>query len=207
MSDDDNNKPESMDINEPQNFEQLAKDASEKLGVDIDVMREITPEEILYLLDHCPFLQIVNLEVGLGNEEVSLVKADSGWVIHDYGDALSSSPGRLLFGGGYILSGDEDEEGGGGSGLVEGKGTVHKQAFDTAMQMVEIAHRHGWPGFHTIDGHPMMMRAAWIMAGKLGLQVTGFEPSVHDEQVRERFDLSETEIEALKQKVRSNKTP
>src|SRR4051812_23041954 len=83
-----------------EDFDHLIEDASEKLHVDINWMRRISPEEILYLLDHCPYLQIVNPEVSLEEKKLNLVLGDSGWTIHDYGDAMSASLGDLLFGGG-----------------------------------------------------------------------------------------------------------
>lgn len=191
--------------NNSQNIEQLLTDASEKLKVNINWLRNISPQEILYLLDRCPFLQMVNPEVSLEEQQLELLMADSGWTIHLYGDAMSSSPGELLFGGGdyrIFLSEEEDEEGGGGSILNPGKGTIRKQAFDTAMQMAEFAYQLGWGAIQIIDGHPIMGRAAWIRAEQLGLTVSGFTPTKRDIEIRNRIELSPSAIDALLKTIR-----
>ncbi len=194
-------KPEQQDI------EELVEKASEKLHVEIDWLRSITAEDIIYLLDHCPFLQIRDPNAELENQELKLIAADSGWTIHDYGDAMSSSPGAFLYGGGYFrisTSGEEDDEG--GSGIVNpGKGTIRKQAFDTAMQMVEMAKANGWSMIEIVDGHPLMERAAWIKAEKSAITLTGFEPQEEDYKVRDLLDLSESDIEVLRKGLRSKK--
>ena len=71
-----------------------------KYGIDIYSFRDIKIQDIYYLLSQWPFLQIANTESRLADlqPEVQFVEAGSGWLIHDYGDALSSSPGRFLLG-------------------------------------------------------------------------------------------------------------
>lgn len=185
-------------------FEQAIQDASEKLHVDIDILREITPEEIRYLLDHCPFLQIVGPDMALEKQPVKLVQSESGWDIHDYGDAMSSSPGRFLFGGGNFriyLKGEEDE-GGGGDIINPGKGTVVNQAWVTANEMIAMAAERGWRFLTIVDGHPIMKRAAWIKAIELGITVDGFEPTIDDERIRERVTESGEEFKARQDALR-----
>jgi len=172
-------------------LEQQIQETAKKLNVDIDVLREITPEEIQYLLDHCPFLQIVGPEMELAPEKVKIVQSESGWDIHDYGDAIASSPGRLLIGGGNfrIYFGDEDDEDGGSGGEIinPGKGTIRNQAFVTASEMVLMGQEHGWDVITIVDGHPLMKRAAWIKATEEGMTVDGFEPTEEDEKIRQRI--------------------
>lgn len=179
---------------------------SEKLKIDVNVLRDISPEEIQYLLDCCPFLQIVDTVLHYIDEEppeVQFIEAQSGWKIFDYGDAMSSSPGELILGmAAYrrTLSNEEDGDEGGG------KGTIWNQAFVTAAQMVEIAQQHGWKGIQIIDGHRVMRRSAWIAALNAGLPVVGFEPTAEDEKVRKRIDMSPSEIEALKHKIKPRRS-
>jgi len=190
--------------NKPEDLEKNIQDMAKKLNVDIDLLREISPEEIQYLLDHCPFLQIVGPTVELKETEVKIVQSESGWDIHDYGDALSSSPGRLLFGGGdFRLYLDEDEEGGSGGAIINpGKGTIRNQAFVTASEMVMMAQEHGWGSIAIRDGHPLMKRAAWIKAGELNMGVEGFEPTGDDKRVRERVTQSSDEFKTLKESIK-----
>lgn len=191
--------------NNQTNIDSLIREAADKLHVDLDWARSISAAEIIYLLNHAPFLQIINSEETSTQQEVKLVESKSGWTIHDYGNAISSSPGRYLYGGGYfrVYADDEDEEGGEGGGIVNpNKGTLVKQAFDTAMEMVEIAKARGWKKITIVDGHPIMERAAWIKAEKLGLEVTGFIPEKRDYQVRSLLDLPAGDFDKLRHEVR-----
>lgn len=195
MSDDDKNNNEDL--------EKTIQEASEKLNLDIDVLREITPEEIQYLLDHCPFLQIVGPEMALEKQDVKLIQSESGWDIHDYGDALSSSPGRFVFGGGnFRINLDEEDEGGGGDVINPGKGTIVNQAWITASDMMLIAQEKGWKFVTIVDGHRIMKRAAWIKAEELGIILDGFEPTLEDERVRERVLESSEDFKARKESMR-----
>ncbi len=176
---------------------------SKKLNIDVDILRDISPAEIQYLLDHCPFLQIVDTVlhyIGETPPEVQFVDAQSGWRILDYGDAMSSSPGEKILGfAEYKRIKDDGEEDGGG------QGTIWNQAFITAIEMVELAHLHGWKGIQIVDGHRLMKRGAWIKASQLGLPVVGFEPTEKDEKIRERIDMSPNEYELLRHKAKNNK--
>lgn len=155
---------------------------------------EITPEELLYLLDHAPYLQMVSTGTGSPTlPEPELITARSGWTIHHYGDAMSSSPGALLFSGGYFPIHD-DEDGRGASG--DGRGTIRKQAFDTAADMIALAKRMGWSGVHVVDGHPSMEWAAWMAAQDQGMSLAGYTPSEKDMKKRERVKRSEMEDRA-----------
>lgn len=201
-----------MSDNETENksddgIEKTIQEASKKLHIDIDVLREISPEEVQYLLDHCPFLQIVGPEMALEKEAFKLIQSESGWDIHDYGDALSSSPGRFIFGGGNfrIHLDDEDEEGGGGDVINPGKGTVVNQAWVTAGEMMTIAHERGWNFITIVDGHRIMKRAAWIKATELGITVDGFEPTLEDERIRERVIETGDKFKARQDSLRPKK--
>ena len=172
-----------------------------KYGIDIYSFRDIKIQDLYYLLSKWPFLQIANAELRLADlqPEVQFVEAGSGWLIHDYGDALSSSPGRFLLGNLFA----EDEEGEGDPVLDKaGVGTIVNQAFVTATQMVEIAKQQGWQAVQFIDGHPLMARAAWIQAEHLGMKMTNFEPSKDDIRVQSRVDMSTSELDVLRQKIR-----
>ena len=163
-----------------------------KLNVeDVDILRSLTPEEILYLLDHCPFLQMIALGDQLPSEAPEFITARSGWVIHNYGDAMSSSPGKLLFAGGDFRTLLNDEDDGGATN--SGKGTLVKQAFDTAAEMIEIAKKLGWAGAQLIDGHPLMMWAAWMKASDEHFGIEGYQPTEKDQKKRERVKRSEIE--------------
>ena len=170
----------------------------DKLNLDTDLLRPITTEDLLYLLDRCPFLQIVSSGSASTLPEVELVTAKTNWVIHYYGDAMSSSPGKLLFQGGdfHILlqDDDDDDDGGDGGGPINpGKGTIWKQAFDTAQEMMALAQKFGWAGVKIIDGHPFMQWAAWMYAQDEQMNLEGYQPDKEAHNNRRRIKRSEIE--------------
>jgi hypothetical protein len=164
------------------------EDAAKKFNLDVNYLRSISPQEILYLVDHCPFLQIVCADPKMPGHSAEILTATTGWKIHFYGDAMSSSPGHLLF----------NSDGG-------GKGTLTKQAWDTATEMVEIAKNHGWSSINLADAHPLMARALWISAEKMNIPLTGFTPTEHDKQVRKQLALSPNDFEVLIKEIQLRK--
>ena len=178
------------------------------LGLQIDWMREISEEEIQYLLDHSPFLQIVAIGVRETLAEPEIIKLKTGWTALSYGDAICSSPGELLFWGGdfrFRLYQDDEDDGEGGGIVNPGKGTVYKQAFDTAAAMGELAKQLGWSGIYVVDGHPIMKWAMWVWAQENKMQFDGFNPSRMDKSKRERMRRSEVEDQRLLQRSRSKR--
>lgn len=189
------------DQDNDQNLDDLMQEAQQRLNVDIDHLRQISPEEIQYLLDQCPYLQIVDSQFDLTREtEFQIIRANTNWDIHSYGDAMSSSPGRFIFGGGNYTW-DEDE--GGSGGVVNpGQGTVVSQAYRTALEMVDLAVSQKWAGIKIVDGHRIMKRAAWIRASQRRLKVYGYMPEQADHEIAKRALLSDMEFETLRRDLR-----
>lgn len=159
-------------------------------GIDIDDIdkngfRPITHQDVQILLQKYPFLQMVNSEALFENyEKPKFITAKNGWVIHDYDDALSSSPGEFLYGKGEK---EEDEGGEGSGGAVESAGTIIKQMVDAAMAMVEIAVEKKWKGIFLVDGTELMKWAAWYAAQEKGISLTGYEPDEEAKRKRDRI--------------------
>ena len=178
---------------------------AEKLGVKVEelLMLPMTHENILHLLDLCPYLQIVNSESNSNMTPLpKLIEAQSGWIIYDYGDAMCASPGDLLFsdnlpdppflyGLGTKAGGAEDDESG------TGRGTILKQSVDTAAEMIFLAIQRAWGGATIVEGHPRMKWAAWIMAGDHEYNLSGYEPSAEDVERRKRLRRSRSEIDEI----------
>lgn len=169
-----------------------------QLGLSVPIWdRDVTPAEIQYFLDRWPFLQILSINSVDSLEDVELVTAKkSNWTILNYGDAMASSPGEFLFGGGDFtikaLNPDDDDDDRGGDGLPNpDKGTVFRQAYATAEEMVSLAKTLGWEGIHVVDGNPLMKWAVWMHSLDGELHLTGFEPSRCDQERRERVKRSE----------------
>ena len=166
-----------------------------KLGIAESVWeRSISPEEIQYLLDHCPYLQMISVNPVSAFPDVKLITGASGWSIHHYGDALSSSAGEFLYGGGdFAFSWDDDDDGDGGAIVNPRKGSIIKQAFDTAAEMVALAHAGQWGGVQIVDGHPMMQWAAWMAASDLDLSLSGYTPSEQAKAKRARIKRTQAQ--------------
>ena len=178
-------------------LKELIEVMAQTFKIDINYFRDVSAADVLYLLDHYPFLIIKDRgETAVPYEQVQIVEAVSGWDVRDKNDEMQSSPGRYIFGGGYFSlgeDGEEEDEGGGGVNL--GKGTIHKQAFDTAADMLRMAKEKGWESVTIVDGHPYMMRAAWLASTVTqGLAIAGFQPTQADKQLRERFMMSGEEL-------------
>ena len=173
-------------------IEQQVQQALQTLGLEnTDWKRHVSASDILYLLDQCPFLQIMDTALPVSPEikPLVLVTAKSNWKIHDYGNAISSSPGELLFGplGKPRKKWEDDEEGGEGG---SGSGTMVNQAVITAFEMIELAKQHGWAGVQIVDGHPLMAWAAWMQAFDSEITLEGFNPTAQDFSKRRRLKQS-----------------
>lgn len=165
------------------NIDEQLQQALQDLGMDqVDWKRHVSPSDVLYLLDQCPFLQIMDTGLQIASElpPLQLITAKSGWKIHDYGNAMSSSPGELLYGDPRLRPTrlDEDEAKGGEGG--GGVGTIVNQAVMTAIEMVEIAQQHGWENVQLVDGHPLMAWAAWMQTLETGMEMEGYTPTAKD---------------------------
>lgn len=158
---------------------------------EIDWSGPIRHEDVLYLLTRYPFLQIINTEADFSaTVQPSFITTPSGWVVHDYGDAMSTSPGEQMYGDyswDQLWEKAQKEKDEGGEGGTTGKGTIVKQAFETAQEMVFFAIDKGWSGIQIVDGSPLMQWAAWVAAVDREFPIEGFEPTEADKEKRIRL--------------------
>jgi hypothetical protein len=161
----------------------------DSIGLNVDWRRRVSAGDVLYLLDQCPFLQIsdTSLQLSYDLPPLKVVTAKSGWRIHDYGNALSSSPGEWMFGNPRARRTRIDGEQKGGEGGGSGVGTVVNQAVLTVFDMIELVKAHEWAGIRLVDGHPLMAWAAWMYALDSGLEVEGYSPTAKDLARRRRI--------------------
>ncbi len=188
---------------------QLQQLRSAAADVDWENFIAITDEDVQYLLDRCPFLQIINTAATEDDDFTpSIIRADSGWLIHTYSNAMSSSPGHLLYRDGFSgAHADDDQvggdEGGGAARSAPAGGTIIKQAFDTAAQMVALAiEKYGWQAIRIVDGHPLMKWAAWVSTAGTGVDIFGYKPGDKEQEKYKRLARSDSEIEKLLQATR-----
>lgn len=162
------------------------------IGLTVDLGRRVSASDVLYLLDQCPFLQITDTGLHTAQDlpPLKIVTAKSGWKIHDYGNALSSSPGEWMFGNPRarrtrIDGAKKSDEGGEGGG--SGVGTLVNQAVMTVFDMIELTREHGWAGIRLVDGHPLMAWAAWMYGLDSGFEIEGYSPTAKDIAKRRRI--------------------
>lgn len=205
----------------------------------VDIFATVTSENIEYLLNLYPFLQMISTTASFEGEIIPrFITAKSGWCIHDYGEAMSSSLGTMLYTAGEYrelpktlenfftpnqtlfdqknnkitqpitthAKDDDDDDGGdegGGTGKNKpGHGTIIKQAYDTALEMVQIAQGKNWPGVQIIAGTPVMQWATWLAAKEKNMEVRGYSADKIAEDKRQRL---KTLPELLKAKFKSPK--
>lgn len=162
---------------------------------EIDWNKPARPEDMRFLLKIYPFLQIMSSSPEFPESITpKFIRAKSGWIIHDYGDAMSSSPGKDLFGPGspdeISVPIEEMEEGG-----EEGGGTIIQRSYDTAEAMIILAIQKGWPGVEIIAGTQFMQWAAWMVAQDQNIPFAGYGPTEEDEKKRKRILELRTQME------------
>jgi len=199
---------------QPQRFtaeitEEMKKEAEwektlQRLGLNVGDITQVRDSDVLYLADQWQFLQVAESGGHIQPlEKPEILTAQSGWHILYFGDAMATSPGKWIFRGGYFQwSENPEDEGDGSGGIVNpGKGTIHKQAFDSACEIIRLAKERGWRGVQVVDGHPNMQRAAWVEACRIGVRMDGYMPDIEAEKHRRRIVSSS--IEEMQASVRA----
>jgi len=132
--------------------------------------RPVTDAEIDYLLKRYAFLIIQNADsenMPLNNAKVFVGK--NGWNIHDHGDVLRASPGRLAFGG--SSSDEEGEEGEGGGDFSR---SPVWQFVNVAQELIDLAIQR-WGAAMIVEGYRGMQLAASVYAKEKDYLLDGFE--------------------------------
>ena len=166
-----------------------------------DVFRPITHNDLIFLLNMHPFVQVIN-PVGSFDGEIipKIIELENGWRIIRYGnDAICSSPGEYVF-----SSGDNDafmqsiaagkgkkEDGSADSGDIgaltgTGKGTIVKQTHDTLIEILNMVVNSQWQGIELVDGTPLMKQMLWLLCEEKGLKLAGYDPDIEDKEKLER---------------------
>lgn len=143
--------------------------------------RPITEEDINYLLQLYPYIQIMNSEPEWGEDiNTEFIKSrGSNWIIHDYGEALSTSPGKYLFG-----ESEEDDA----DDKANRQGTIINQTYETAVFLVHLAIDKGWPAIDIISGTELFKWALWMAGQDNNYTVLGYDPSQEDLIKRDRIN-------------------
>ncbi len=193
MADDDNEKPSTFEEEFWESLGTQGKPLDVEQIRQFSIERPISLDDVEHLMSLFPYLDLCNADVKeppLDSHPVKVHRAQSLWLIHDRGDRLTTGPGRLNFGayrrmrfdedGNPILDDDDDE---GGSQWVRPDGTIIKQFFDTAIELIEIAAER-WPAANILSGYLPMQRAAWMAATEFGFAIN-YNPTAEDLMVFE----------------------
>ena len=202
MDDEENKEPSSQEDESLEGvFGDEHADRLKELGVNVKG-DEITPDQVIYLLDHYPFVQILNSDPKFEDfEGVKLLKSDStGWPIHDLGDALSSSPGEMLYESGNYFGTPPFEEGGDGSEGGEG-GTIYKVSYLVARELVDIA-KERWDGIYIVAGSPYIKWCVWAAAEIAKVAIYGYEPEKIDKDRQVRLARYEAQRSTMQRRSR-----
>jgi hypothetical protein len=176
----------------------------DKLKLDLNNWdRQLTTSELEYMFDRFTHIQIAtpNHPKLPTYSPPKIIQSRSGWAILNYGNAIASSPGDYLFNyagqpqyeamkkkSASLAShkGDDDE---GGTDI----GTLSKQRFTTAQDIVAAALKNGWDSIHIVDGEPLFIWAIWTHAQEKNIAVTGYKFNKEDQKRRERVYRSQLE--------------
>lgn len=161
-------------------------------GILVDsINRTISHSDVEYLLKYCPYIQILNVDATFEHyTKVHFIKARSGWTIQDLDDGLCTSIGPLMFGGSDSPNLENPESA--SPELLKqfvnsGKGTIVKQAFDTAHEMVELIKSRWKGGIEIIAGTDLMKWSIWAAADEYKIKVVGYTPTEEDKKKRSRI--------------------
>lgn len=156
-------------------------------GIDLSaIARPITQQEIEFLLDQHPFIQVVNTEGTFDGERIDFLSSKSGWTIFSYKNAMCASLGNFLPATEYI---EPIEPNSANPVSKLDIGTIYKQAATTAQDILAIAIRDKWKGIEIINGTPFMKWVLAIFARIHGLQLFGFEFDQDAENRYKKFKL------------------
>ncbi len=170
--------------NDNEVYDDLLPDAVLEFSPSFD--EAVKHSDIAYICDYIyPYLQIANPQHGLAAAKISIIEAKNDWKIVDYGEILSAAA-------------PHDKT----SSL--GYGTIVKQQFDVAFEMMELVKQRHWGKIgdeggeggkgelkpetaQILGGTPMMERFAWFAAKVLGINLDGFTPTAEDQKWLEKL--------------------
>lgn len=114
-----------------------------------------------------PFLQLVNVNAVFGEElPLNFVTAPTGWVIHDYGEAISTAAPHVA--------------------EQKSANRIIDQV-KTTEEIAKLIVTKGWTSVEIIAGTREMKRFIWIEAKRYKFDLIGYTPSVSDEKCYDRL--------------------
>ena len=114
------------------------------------------------------FVQLVNANAVFGEElPLNFITTSTGWLIHDYGDAISVS---------YTHQAEQKKSA--QSSFEQAK---------TAEEIMDLIIKKGWTAVEVIAGTQTMKRFIWVEAKRAKLGFAGYTPNASDEKCYDRL--------------------
>lgn len=171
--------------NDNEVYDDLLPDAALEFNPSFD--EAVKHSDIAYICDYIyPYLQIASPEHELAATKINIIAAENDWKIVDHGEILSAAAPH-----------DKTSS--------IGHGTIVKQQFDIAFEMMTLAKQRHWgktgdegsgeggegelkpETVQILGGTPMMERFAWFAAKVLGINLDGFTPTAEDQKWLEKL--------------------
>ncbi len=146
------------------------------LGVDLstaEVSGLASNGNVEYICDHSyPFIQLVDSNAVFSEgQTLNFLTTPNGWVIHDYGEAISvSAP--------HTAKQQANEQ------VI--KSNTMDQA-TTAEELAKLIAKKGWVSVEIIAGTKMLKRFLWIESKKYKFELAGYDSGASDEKAYARL--------------------
>lgn len=142
-----------------------------KLGVGLPKnVLTVKNSDVDYICDHYyPFLQLVNSNaIFTEDTSIKFIPSSAGWIIHDYGEAISASaphdPKAKVYHSSSVIG-----------------------QITTASEIANLISTKNWEEAELIAGTLMMQRFMWIASKQYGFELKGYTPTPGDEKRLDRL--------------------
>ncbi len=142
--------------------------AQHSLGIDLPRnLDSVSSADVEFVCNkRYPFLQVINSDAIFAEEAtINFITTANGWLIHDYGDAVS-------------VSAPHNEK--------KQEGSTAEQTM-VVMVIADLIATKGWQAAELIAGTKKMTFFLWIYSKRFGFELKGFDPTEEDEKKRERI--------------------
>lgn len=174
----------------------------ERLELPVQLWSPITHEDVEYVCNYFyPFLRLANVSGNAGGSSLnpSFILLPNNWVVYDYINSLCTAVPHFYRKDIHGVSQEKQEKITETGDETGGEGTIVKQQFDAAFEIMNIAKERGWTAVQIIDGTQLIKFYAWIAAQELGISLEGFMPT---DAERKRYLVIDQEVKRVAEERR-----
>lgn len=161
--------------------------AQRSLGIELPKnIKSALHNDIKYLCNYVyPFIQVVNTDAVFTEETtLTFIPLANGWIIHDYGEAISTAVPHDMKG---KKSGST-----GAAAVAPGQvvaGSEISAQIEAAAHIGKMIAEKGWKSAEFIAGSDLMRRFIWIESKRFGFEISKeYTPTVADERCYSRLE-------------------